>query len=250
MIILKICLEQARMNPLQMVSFHINSAAGGGFNFNQVPKQLYYTTLKKTNKFDSNSLGNGVSESNFPNKNKKFHDFDDEFLTSNSSTANIRGSGIQGNINYSNNNNGVLSQSMTKKEKIGSDNNTVKPTFNIANLEEKENSPGRTDKNLGKNRLKSALKFIEESFDIKKETNQNPNNKLDINSSFGTSSLPRDRTMGAKKDSALKFVEENMLFNEKTKENSPPRYIPSTFTKKADVPETGEYEFESRRKKR
>lgn len=195
-------------------------------------------------------MGAGVNESNFPNKNKKFNDFDDEFFIGSSSNSNLRGSGIASQVNYPSTN---LSQTVPKKEKIGSD-NTLKPTFNVVNLEEKEQSPGRIgDKNpLGKNRLKSALKFIEESFDIKKEIGNNlgsttNNNKLDINSSIGGQNLARDRTLSNKKDSALKFMEENLLFGERTKENSPPRNNSGGFQPEQEV---GEYVFESRRKKR
>ena len=100
------------------------------------------------------------------------------------------------------------------------------------------------------------MKFIEESFDInKKNEGSGSSNKLDVNTSTIGNTIIRERN-NSKKDSTLKFIEENMIFNEKFPiENSPPRYMlnqnNSNFTKKVEISqETGEYEFESRRKKR
>ncbi len=174
----------------------------------------------------------------------------------NNNNSVIRGTGIQ----YPSNN---LGQSIPRKEKLISNEVPLKNNYPI-NVEEKENSPNKIDKNngsIGKNRMKSSLKFIEESFEInKKNEPQISSNKLDINTSSTGNLNQRDRINNAsKKDLAKKFVEENMIFNEKsTLENSPPRYMynlntnnNNPITKKIDIIEdSGEYEFESRRKKR
>lgn len=101
------------------------------------------------------------------------------------------------------------------------------------------------------------MKFIEESFDInKKNEGGGSSNKLDINTSSIGNTIIRERLNNSKKDSTLKFIEENLIFNEKSQiDNSPPRYNlnqnNSNLTKKVEIAqETGEYEFESRRKKR
>jgi len=195
-----------------------------------------------------------VTEQNFSSK-KKFHDFDDEFLIPNNNTSIIRGTGIQ----YPSNN---LGQSIPRKEKLISNEVPLKNNYPI-NVEEKENSPTKIDNyngSIGKNRMKSSLKFIEESFDIsKKNEAQISSNNFDISTSTTGNQIQRDRINNAsKKDIAKKFVEENMIFNEKsTLENSPPRYMynqntnNNPITKKIEIIEdTGEYEFESRRKKR
>ena len=129
-------------------------------------------------------------------------------------------------------------------------------------LEEKENSPARNEKQIGpgKNRLKSALKFIEESFDINKKNeliSQNNNIKYDINSNTGLSNTNLRERIVSKKDSTLKFMEENLIYNDKSpKDCSPQRYIGSnqntnTYRKKVEnTQDAGEYEFESRRKKK
>lgn len=197
-------------------------------------------------------MGSGVNEQNFPSK-KKFHDFDDEFLIPNNNTSVIRGTGIQ----YSNG----LGQSLPRKEKLINNEIPIKSNYNI-NIDEKENSPSKIEKNsniTGKNRLKSALKFIEESFDINKKNEPQylSSNNIDNSSSTTGNVIQRDRlNNNSKKDLAKKFVEENMIFNEKNViDNSPPKYMfnqnSNNSIKKVDINEdTGEYEFESRRKKR
>ena len=195
--------------------------------------------MKKTNKFDSNSL-NGVSEQNFPSKLKKFHEFDHEFLI-NSKTNNSTAL-----LNFSKN----LSSTVGKAEKIR------EIPIGLTTLDEKENSPNKNEKAIcsEKNRLKLALKFIEESFDVNKNNELILNNKIE--SIIGLSNtISKDRNL-SKRDSTLKFIEENLINQDKTKspkESSPQRilYSNSTLPKKVEnSQEFEEYEFESRRKKR
>ena len=191
-----------------------------------------------------------MSEQNFPSKNKKFHDFDDEFLVSSqNNTNNIKTNAI----NYS------LSQTVAKTEKI---NNELPVNLGFATIDEKENSPARNEKSMvsGKNRLKSSLKSIEESFDIYKKNDSSVNNNkmIDLNSNTGVrDNILRDR-VASKKDSTLKFMEENLINQNKSKspkESSPQSFVATnnsnTYTKKVEnTNDIGEYEFESRRKKR